>query len=99
MALNWIEITIVKRSEGKNVIARAAYNARERLVDERTNVVYDYRQLANRNGEAFLIPSMPRTRSRIVSNYGTQSRRSKTAARAVTPLDSLATSRSRCRRN
>ena len=45
VALNWIEATIVKRSEGKNVIARAAYNARERLVDERTNVVYDYRHL------------------------------------------------------
>jgi hypothetical protein len=45
VALHWIEATIVKRSEGKNVIARAAYNARERLVDERTGVVYDYRHL------------------------------------------------------
>ena len=45
LALHWIETTIVKRSEGKNVIARAAYNARERLVDKRTGVVYDYRHL------------------------------------------------------
>ena len=44
-ALNWFEAGLVKRSEGHNVIARAAYNARERLVDERTNQVYDYRHL------------------------------------------------------
>lgn len=44
-ALNWFEVGIVKRSDGQNVIARAAYNARERLVDERTNRVYDYRHL------------------------------------------------------
>jgi hypothetical protein len=44
-ALNWFEVGIVKRTDGHNVIARAAYNARERLVDERTNQVYDYRHL------------------------------------------------------
>ncbi len=56
MALNWIEITNVKRSEGKNAIARAAYNARERLVDERTNVVYDYRHLGEPEWRGILDP-------------------------------------------
>lgn len=56
VALNWIETTIVKRSEGKNAIARAAYNARERLVDERTNVVYDYRHLGEPEWSGILDP-------------------------------------------
>ncbi len=56
VALNWIEATIVKRSEGKNVIARAAYNARERLVDERTGVVYDYRHLGEPEWRGTLYP-------------------------------------------
>lgn len=56
VALHWIETTIVKRSEGKNVIARAAYNARERLVDERTNVIYDYRHLSEPEWRGILYP-------------------------------------------
>lgn len=56
VALNWIEVTFVKRSEGKNVIARAAYNARERLVDERTGVVYDYRHLGEPEWRGILDP-------------------------------------------
>ena len=56
MALHWIKATILKRSEGKNAIARAAYNARERLVDERTNVVCDYRHLGEPEWRGILNP-------------------------------------------
>lgn len=56
MALNWFEAGIVRRSEGHNVIARAAYNARERLVDERTNAVYDYRHLGEVEWKGILNP-------------------------------------------
>jgi hypothetical protein len=56
MALNWFEAGVVKRSEGHNVIARAAYNARVRLVDERTNQVYDYRHLGKPEWQGILDP-------------------------------------------
>ena len=56
MALNWFEGGVVKRSEGHNVIARAAYNARERLVDERTNQVYDYRHLGETEWKGIIDP-------------------------------------------
>ncbi|HTB11096.1 MAG TPA: MobA/MobL family protein [Bryobacteraceae bacterium] len=55
-ALNWLEVGVVKRSDGHNVIARAAYNARERLVDERTGQVYDYRHLGEVEWKGILDP-------------------------------------------
>jgi len=56
MALNRFEAGIVRRSEGHNVIARAAYNARERLVDERTGQIYDYRHLGEVEWKGVLNP-------------------------------------------
>jgi len=56
MALNWFEVGIVKRSDGHNVVARAAYNARERIVDGRTNQVYDYRHLGDPEWKAIFAP-------------------------------------------
>ncbi len=50
------EAGLVKRSEGHNVVARAAYNARERLVDERTNQVYDYRYLGETEWKGIFDP-------------------------------------------
>lgn len=46
----------MKRSDGHNVIARAAYNARERLVDARTNQVYDYRHLGETEWKGIFNP-------------------------------------------
>lgn len=42
MALNNFDASVVTRSKGQNVIARAAYNAREALRDERTGESKDY---------------------------------------------------------
>lgn len=56
MALNRFDVGIVKRSDGHNVVARAAYNARERIVDERTNQVYDYRHLGEPEWKAIFHP-------------------------------------------
>src|SRR5580658_2007000 len=45
MALNRFAVGVVKRSDGQCSIARAAYNAREKLVDERSGKIHDYRYL------------------------------------------------------
>src|SRR5580658_6017841 len=55
-ALNIFIPGIVKRSEGFNVIARAAYNGRERLVDERTGKVYDYSDLSGLEWKGIFAP-------------------------------------------
>lgn len=44
MALNRFDAGIVTRTKGQNVIARAAYNARECLTDDRTAEQKDYRE-------------------------------------------------------
>ena len=42
MAIYRLEAKPVKRSEGRNAVAAAAYRSAERLHDERTGQVFDY---------------------------------------------------------
>jgi len=44
VALYSCSISNIKRSEGKSSVAKAAYNSRSKLLDERTNNKYDYSQ-------------------------------------------------------
>jgi len=46
----------VTRGKGQNVIARAAYNAREKLVDGKTNQAKDYRYLGGLEWSAIFVP-------------------------------------------
>jgi len=40
-----LEVGVVRRSAGQSSIARAAYNARDKLIDQRTNQIKDYRYI------------------------------------------------------
>jgi hypothetical protein len=42
MAIFHLDFKIVKRSEGRSSVAKAAYHARCRITDERTGDTYDY---------------------------------------------------------
>lgn len=44
MALYSCSISNIKRSDGRSSVAKAAYNSRDELLDERTNNKYDYSQ-------------------------------------------------------
>ncbi|EAO6732423.1 molybdopterin-guanine dinucleotide biosynthesis protein MobA, partial [Salmonella enterica] len=45
MAIFHLDFKIVKRSEGRSSVAKAAYHARCRITDERTGDTYDYSHL------------------------------------------------------
>ncbi len=45
MAIYHLSVKPVKRSDGKSVIATAAYRAREKLKDERQNLTFNYSNL------------------------------------------------------
>lgn len=57
MAIFHLEFNIVKRSEGKSAVAKAAYHARARLTDERTGDTYDYSHKTDLYGHFILAPT------------------------------------------
>lgn len=56
MAQNRFSASILKRSEGKNAMARAAYNGRCELSDERTGQKWDFRKRAGLEFEGIFAP-------------------------------------------
>jgi hypothetical protein len=56
MALNRFHVSVVARSSGQSSIARAAYNAREKLIDERTKQIKDYRHLGEPEWKGIFAP-------------------------------------------
>jgi len=58
MALNRFEAGIVTRGKGQSSIARAAYNAREKLTDERTQEAKDYRYLGEPEWTGIFAPEL-----------------------------------------
>lgn len=56
MAIFHLDFKIVKRSEGKSYVAKAAYHARCRITDERTGDTYDYSRRTDLCGHFILAP-------------------------------------------
>ncbi|ENY1828094.1 MobQ family relaxase, partial [Salmonella enterica] len=56
MAIFHLDFKIVKRSEGKSSVAKAAYHARCRITDERTGDTYDYSRRNDLSGHFILAP-------------------------------------------
>ncbi|MDV5293890.1 MobQ family relaxase [Klebsiella michiganensis] len=56
MAIFHLDFKIVKRSEGKSSVAKAAYHARCRITDERTGDTYDYSRRTDLYGHFILAP-------------------------------------------
>lgn len=56
MAIFHLDFKIVKRSEGKSSVAKAAYHARCRIIDERTGDTYDYSRRTDLYGHFILAP-------------------------------------------
>jgi hypothetical protein len=56
MALNRFQVGVVSRSAGQSSIARAAYNAREKLIDHRTALIKDYRHLGEPEWKGIFAP-------------------------------------------
>ena len=43
MAIQFARVAMVKRSSGANACRKGAYNARSKIVDEKTGEVFDFR--------------------------------------------------------
>lgn len=56
MAIFHLDFKIVKRSEGRSSVAKAAYHARCRITDERTGDTYDYSRRNDLFGHFILAP-------------------------------------------
>lgn len=56
MAIFHLDFKVVKRSEGKSSVAKAAYHARTRITDERTGDTYDYSRRTDLYGHFILAP-------------------------------------------
>lgn len=56
MAIFHLDFKIVKRSEGRSSVAKAAYHARTRITDERTGDIYDYSRRTDLYGHFILAP-------------------------------------------
>lgn len=56
MAIFHLDFKIVKRSEGRSSVAKAAYHARTRITDERTGDTYDYSRRTDLFGHFILAP-------------------------------------------
>lgn len=56
MAIFHLDFKIVKRSEGRSSVAKAAYHARCRITDERTGDTYDYSRRTDLCGHFILAP-------------------------------------------
>lgn len=56
MAIFHVDFKIVKRSEGRSSVAKAAYHARCRITDERTGDTYDYSRRTDLYGHVILAP-------------------------------------------
>lgn len=57
MAIFHLDFKIVKRSEGRSSVAKAAYHARCRITDERTGDTYDYTRRTDLYGHFILAPA------------------------------------------
>ncbi|EGT0664226.1 MobA/MobL family protein [Citrobacter werkmanii] len=57
MAIFHLDFKIVKRSEGRSSVAKAAYHARTRITDERTGDTYDYSRRNDLYGHFILAPA------------------------------------------
>jgi hypothetical protein len=49
-------VKLVQRSKGRSAVAAAAYRAGERLTDERTGLVHDYRRKQGIEGQTLILP-------------------------------------------
>ncbi|WP_171999041.1 MobQ family relaxase [Cronobacter sp. JZ38] len=56
MAIFHLDFKIVKRSEGRSSVAKAAYHARCKITDERTGDTYDYSRRTDLYGHFILAP-------------------------------------------
>lgn len=57
MAIQFARMEYVSRSQGKNACCKVAYNARERIVDHKTNVTYTFERLCDLEHSEILLPS------------------------------------------
>ena len=57
MAIGFARIERVKRSEGKNACCKSAYNARTKILDEKTGEIFNFTKLGGNTHHEVLLPS------------------------------------------
>lgn len=57
MAIYHFDVSIVQRSKGQSSVAKAAYNSRSKLTDERTDTVYNYTRKKDLVFSEILLPT------------------------------------------
>ena len=57
MAIQFARVGRVSRSGGKNACCKGSYNARDRIVDQKTNLVYDFSSRGDNVHHEILLPS------------------------------------------
>ena len=56
MAIQFARVAMIKRSSGANACRKGAYNARSKIVDEKTGEVFDFRSRGDNVHHTMLIP-------------------------------------------
>lgn len=57
MAIYHFDVSITQRSKGQSAVAKAAYNSRSKLIDERTDTLYNYSRKKDLEFSEILLPT------------------------------------------
>ena len=57
MAIGFVRIERVKRSKGKNACCKSAYNARTKILDQKTGEIFNFTKLGGNTYHEVLLPS------------------------------------------
>ncbi|BAZ47350.1 hypothetical protein NIES4102_43960 (plasmid) [Chondrocystis sp. NIES-4102] len=57
MAIYHFDVSITQRSKGQSAVAKAAYNSRSKLIDERTDTLYNYSRKQDLEFSEILLPT------------------------------------------
>lgn len=69
MAIEFARVEYVKRSDGKNACAKAAYNSRSRIRDQSTNVTYTFERLKDNVYHEIILPFYANERFENVAEF------------------------------
>lgn len=69
MAIEFARVEYVKRSDGKNACAKAAYNSRARIRDQSTNVIYTFERLKDNVYHEIILPFYANERFKNIAEF------------------------------
>ena len=72
MAIQFARVEYVSRSEGKNACCKSAYNARDRINDEQSNVTYTFERRPDNVFHEILLPAHVNEKFKNVSEFANE---------------------------